>query len=307
MPDETKTTDTTAQVADTKVDTKAADTKTDTKTVDTKAEDTKIDWRALPDDWADRDELSKVASRFNDPATLLRSYANAEKQLSKSVTPLGKNASPEDLAKYRKQMNIPAEAKGYHDAIKIDPPAGVDLENEDAQKILGKFYEFAHSQNMTPTQVKGVIAPFLGLVAEDAAAKVERTKTLVDAADQKLKSEWRHEYEPNTKIGQNFVKMVAKESPEFAYLLENVVADGMPLGDHPVMRRVAATLGRRMGEQQLATLTMSDQDVNTGKKSMETLTTQYHDALNKGDRREADRIAAERSALSKTLYGSARA
>lgn len=300
MPDDTQTETKTAEtkVADTK---ETKETKTETK-AEAKVEKA-ADWRSLPDDWTDRDEISKRLATFNSPAELARSFFNAEKQVSKAIVPLGKNASAEEVARYRKQLHIPEAHTGYHEAVKFEPPAGVDLENDAAKKMVDGFYSAAHAAHLTPAQVKGVMTPFLSMVAEDAKATVAHTKELVDAADQKLRGEWRHEYDANDKKGQLWVSAVAKVHPEITFLLESVKADGVPLGDHPVFRKIAAWHGRQMGEDQLATLTMTDKDVDAGKKSMEDLTAKYNEAMEKGDRKAAAGFYEERKKLSRNLYG----
>jgi len=261
------------------------------------------DWRVIPDDFQDRDEIAKRIATFNSPAELARSFWNAEKQVSRAIVPLGKNPSTEDIARYRKQLHIPEDFKGYHDTVKLDPIPGIDLESDAGKAEVEAFFKDAHDLHLPPGQVKGLMQRYLTRAADKAKAAAERAEQLADAADEKLRSEMRTGYDAFNKTGELFVKAVAKDLPEFGYMLENAIVDGMKLGDHPVMRRVAGMLGRKMGEQQLATLTMSDKDVGDAKKSVEDLTRQIHEADSKNDRATRDRLIAERRALSQKLHG----
>lgn len=262
------------------------------------------DWRALPDDFPDRDDITKFMGQFTTQQDAMKAHWNAHRTVSRSIQPLGKNPSAEDITRFRRQNNVPETPEGYHDLLRIEPPTGVDLESDASKALIGEVLKAAHAAHTPPQYVRAQIAAAMQWAKAEGDRTQARMEDLALDADEKLRSEWRGDYEANVNIGKNWARAVINKVPEFKFILQNAVIDGMKAEDHPIMRKVAATLGRQMGEGQLASMAMTAGDADKGKEDLEALTAAYFAAKDAGDTAKAAALEKQRQELTRRLHGS---
>ena len=85
------------------------------------------------------------------------------------------------------------------------------------------------------------------VVGLEKAAKEDSEKAITEA-DAKLKEEWGADYDKNLELTKRGYGEFIKVVPEFEAFLENTVADGITVGNHPVMVKVIHAIGSAMGE-----------------------------------------------------------
>lgn len=155
--------------------------------------------------------------------------------------------------------------------------------------------------------------------AERAAVRSEVGEALADGiltmqADfpdetRALRAEWRgSDMVENIGYARSFYETVA--TPELTALLETVDANGRQLGNSPALLKLAARLGRQMKHGGIGDPRMTETDMPSSRAEAASLEHQHsdltrriHAAQDEGDHDAANRLAAERSALSRRMGG----
>jgi len=132
--------------------------------------------------------------RFPSITDLIGGYANAEKAISaKKLTPPGENATPEQVAEWRKLVGAPDKPDGYGPLKPEKLPAGAEWSDE----LAGKLAEIGHKHHLPKAALADLVA--LNLSAQEAAAQKNGTDAEAYVAQQTeaLKKEWGQGYEEN--------------------------------------------------------------------------------------------------------------
>jgi hypothetical protein len=192
----------------------------------------KGDW---PEDWrakmaAGDDKLLKQLERYQSPADVYKKARELEKRLSSGELKKGldKDATPEQLAEWRKENGIPETADGY--ALPKEMQGQIA---EADQPKLKAFFEAAHKLNLTPDAANAVIAHYAQVEQEAAAQRKADDDAALNACKEDLIAEWGlADYRKNTAMVKGtFLGMLPEEERT---LLENArLADGTPLFSHP--------------------------------------------------------------------------
>lgn len=186
-----------------------------------------------PEDWreqlagGDEKTLARLR-RFASPANVYKSLRELEVKVSsgefKKQTP-GKDATPEQLAEWRKEQGIPEKADGYE----FDLGGFVPSEND--KPILDNFKEFAHANNMAPAQLNEIAKWYFDQQEQVVAQQIEADKTYRAAQEEELRQEYGPEFRANINAVRNFLSQTAGE--ELTGLLFGArLADGTLLGNN---------------------------------------------------------------------------
>ena len=201
------------------------------------------DW---PDDWRvklageDKKLLTRL-ERMGSPADLLASYRALEQRLSsgelKSALP--KDATPEQVAAWRKENGVPEKAEAYLDKL----PDGLVI-GEDDKTLMNSFAEAMHGQNVPPTVVHEAIKWYYGLQEQEAARQSEIDDTARGETETALRAEWGSAYQQNI----NLVKNLLGGAPESvrADLESARFPNGTPIFSNPDTLRWLANLSRQV-------------------------------------------------------------
>lgn len=230
---------------------------------------------------------------------MTKALVSARALASKAVIPISKNSKPEEIAQYRKQLQIPEAPEGYADAAKVEPPKLFKYEGDDAKKTIDGFYAIAHEQHMTPGQVKAVMTWFNNHMDGFLEGQGKQYEAASNNAQASLKKLWGNDYQKNFDAGKRFVQQ--GEDQAFAKWLDETVVGGMPLSEHPQMIQWAAQRGLLMGEQNLVLLTSEER--KTGDDDHARLTKEAWDARGKGDMDTYRSKMDERARLSEKRFG----
>jgi hypothetical protein len=202
-------------------------------------------WRKLI---AGEDErLLGEFSRFQSPADLGKDWMRQKQELSKRRQPmtLPENASPEQVAEYRKALGIPEQATV--EAYGIKAPEGFEL--SDVQK--GAFNELvsrAHAKHIPPAAIKEVADVFFK--AEEAqrqamnAVDAERNQANRAA----LRQEFGKDLETMLHAGDAWLdEQFGDDAQAKAELLNARLPGGGKLSTHPFFIRMVANAAMENG------------------------------------------------------------
>lgn len=199
--------------------------KPDTK-ADTKAE-TAPDW---PEDWrekaagGDAKVLARL-SRFASPKAVADALIAAQNRISQGdLKPvLKKDATPEQLADYRKELGIPETPDKYD-------ISAYKLEGDDAKMIEG-YLAKAHATNQTPEQVKAGIDAYMEINTQINESRQNQDVQIQTATEDVLRGEWGNDYRRNITL----VNSLLDGAPDGLKdrILTGRLSDGTPIGSDP--------------------------------------------------------------------------
>lgn len=208
------------------------------------------DW---PDDWRakvageDAKELARL-QRMGSPADVWKAYRALEAKISSGQLKAAPkpDATPEELAAWRKDNGLPDSPDGY----KPELPNGM-VPGEAEMPLIGGFQKTAHELGMTPEQFNKTLSWYFAEQDAAKAAAYEADKAFRTEAEEALRAEWGPAYRAEVKGIANF--MEANAPSGLADVLFNArTADGKLIGDHPEMLRWLNSLARTVNP--LATL-----------------------------------------------------
>jgi hypothetical protein len=204
--------------------------------------DTAPDWRSrLAGD--DKDALKRLA-RFPDEASLYKSYRALEQRLSSGELkkPLADNASPENVAAWRRDNGVPESQDGYLDVLEL--PNGVVIGEAD-KSVVREFAAAALDGNVAPEQFNKMVAKYYEIQDAQRIAREDADATFKQTAESELRADWQGAaFRQNLNAIQNLmagwpdglaVRVLAGRSP-----------DGRKLGDDPAFVRQLASLAHEL-------------------------------------------------------------
>lgn len=117
---------------------------------------------------------------------------NAQQKLSETrPTALPKDATPEQIAAYRKENGIPEKADGYLEAVKdLNIPEG-------DREIIAPYLPIMHKHNLSPEVAKELIATRQAETDRQIEARIAEDKKLSTEWQEELRTEWGNQYRGN--------------------------------------------------------------------------------------------------------------
>lgn len=202
------------------------------------------------------DELKKL-ERFPDLQTFHKAFNDTQKALHESgrVRVPGEGAPPEQVAEFAKAFGVAEKPDAYE--IKATPPNGYEVSDGD-KTILSELQTTLHE-----AMSKGAKAPdimniahqfYLNKAAEANEAAMTRAEDAAVESEAQLKDLWKGQYGDNVKwavagMRQFFTPSSPdKGAEEFEDFLNIGLDSGHRLGDHPMILRMFATVGRQFAE-----------------------------------------------------------
>ncbi len=154
----------------------------------------------VPGDWGDgwrlkmasgNAELAKQLERFQSPVAVFESLVETKKKLSSTrPTALPANATPEQVAQFRKDNGVPEKPEDY----KLEPGEGRVIGEFD-KPIVDKIVKSFHGRNATPAEVNNAVKLYFDLqdeqIGQMEARDVADRKTVDDALHAELGGEYR--------------------------------------------------------------------------------------------------------------------
>jgi hypothetical protein len=165
-----------------------------------------LDWRK---NVAGGDDAAvKMLERFASPADLGKAYREAVKKISSGelAKPLPKDATPEQVAEWRKGNGIPEKPDGYFEKL----PNGLVIGAED-KPMFDAVAAKLHSRNVQPEVIHDLAEWYYGM-QDDALAKAQKAdqEQSVTATDA-LRQEWGTDYRANINIANSYLDSLGPE------------------------------------------------------------------------------------------------
>ena len=146
-------------------------------------------------------------------------------------------STPEEVALYRKAIGVPDDPSGYHFTR---PEVAILAEWDEAQEQ--RFLTRMHQAGV-PAEAVQKISNWYGEELSQLEQGILRYR---EAAMQELRREWGPDYAANLGVGNRAVtEFGGKALGEF---LKNTIVDGLMLGDHPILIRAFAKIGKELME-----------------------------------------------------------
>lgn len=195
------------------------------------------DWRALIG--GEDAKAIETLARFKEPGDFLKSYQEQRAALSKRAEPvrLAENATPQQVAEYRKGLGLPdiakdAKPEAYQEAYKIKAPDGYEMSAVE-KGMIGDYAKLAYEQGHSPREVQAAV----GFFFQQQAASTQALNKLSVDFQKAEQNGWRDavgskEYEAQIAAAGSWLKDQFKDQPEMAeQLLQARLPNGGRLGD----------------------------------------------------------------------------
>lgn len=251
------------------------------------------DWRAGIED----EGLRRFAERFKSPADLAKTAHEFRQKLSRALVVPGKDAPDEEVAAFHSRLGVPDGPDGYDYQL---PEAHREALAEQVDGDHGDFFQAMHQAGASRAAVSAALDFYYDRVAEHQAAEVRSLDEGRAAAEAELRGEWGEASERNKALSIRAVREFGGE--DLAQLLDQHSAGGLRLGDHPVLIKAFAAIGRRLGEDGL-NLGSGGPGAPGTEERLDDLTRRAHDARARGRVGESNRLFAERERLSLQAFG----
>jgi len=202
-----------------------------------------LGWRAGLSDEHKEDPWAKehdAVSKFFPAALAIRAERDdLQSKLKGAIFKPGEKATDEEVAAYRKGMNIPDTPEGYEfpiaEGVKHDP-AMVSW----AQNIF-------HGAGLSADQAGTISRAWDELMGQMEIAQAEADEKAVNDADVALKTDWGADYNKNIELTKRGLDTFSEKLPGFSEFL-NLTVGGKKVGDHPVMSKLFHIIGTALGE-----------------------------------------------------------
>jgi hypothetical protein len=203
----------------------------------TKADDTKPadDWRVRMAG-GDEKELKKL-SRYASEADVYKAYRELEKKKSSGElkAALPKDATPEQIAEWRKDNGIPDAPDKYD--LKFDN--GLVIGEQD-KPLIDEFVSKMHGENANPAQVKAAIASYYEILGRQQQAIAESDVAFKDETLEGLREEWGGDFKKNLNAVNGFLQSLPEDT-RLAFETART-QDGRLIGNDPaIIKWLAAT------------------------------------------------------------------
>jgi len=162
----------------------------------------------------------------------LKGYAEAQKFIGGSIKIPGKDAKPEEWDKYYAKLGRPEGADKYATNMP-DLPEGFAWD----EGQMKSFFETAHKAGLSTAQAQSLVDWY----AADQKGVLKAGDEAIKAAEETLKGEWKAAYPRNLGLAKAAAKEIGGK--ELIDLL-----DQTGLGNHPVILKAFAKLGRSLAE-----------------------------------------------------------
>lgn len=210
------------------------------------------DWRAL---MAGEDTKALEAiSRYKSPTEFTKAFLEQRTALSKRAEPvkLADNATPEQIAEYRKGLGVPevasdAPAEKVMEAYGIKAPEGYEM-SEVEKGMLADYAKLAYSEGHSPREVKAATNFFFKQqqASMQALNKIDVTKQKEWTSA--LRDELGRDYEPMVAAADTFIKKHFEGRDEdLASVMNARLPSGGRLGDNADFIRLMSDLAVKNG------------------------------------------------------------
>jgi hypothetical protein len=163
-------------------------------------------WRA---DIAGADDKAiKALERFATPQDLAKSYFEAQAKIRSGelAKPLPKDATPEQVAEWRKGNGIPEKPEGYFEKL----PNGLVI-GEDDKPMFDAVATKLHARNVPPEVIHDLAEWYYGSQNENIRAQQAADAAAKPALEDALRETWGADFKANANVYASYIAGAPKE------------------------------------------------------------------------------------------------
>lgn len=165
-------------------------------------------------------------------------------ELKAAPKPAPENATPEQLAAWRKDQGLPDTVEAYVSGIKL--PDGV-VPGEADKPLIEGFAKVAHERGIPQSAVNTAVSWFFETQNQMKAQAAERDAAFHDDSVRAMTEEWGKDFKTNQRVIGNLMSRFAPEGVGNDILGARItLKDGtsVKLGDHPGALKMLVAAGR---------------------------------------------------------------
>lgn len=201
--------------------------------------DEDVDWRRqiAGDDPA----MLKRLSRYNTAKDALNALSQLQERISKGElrSSLPKNATPEQVAEWRKENDIPEAPDKYELKLR----EGLTIGDED-KPIIDGFLKRMHGHDLSNKTASQFVEAYYDMQEEITRQRHEMDGQARKDAEDGLRDLWAGDFKVNRAIFENFANMIPTDVRDA--LLHGRAADGTPIGSSVPIINWMTTLAREL-------------------------------------------------------------
>lgn len=249
------------------------------------------DWRAAIKD----PEAKKFAESSTDIEHLTKRAMEMRQKLSSAIIKPGKDAKPEEVAAFRKALEVPETPEGYK-FPEIPEGELTDAVKESRAAWAKRF----HDRNVPAPVAEALMADFRADMEAEAKAQQEADKQYAEQVMEGLRKEWGADFDTNKQYANRAAAHLFGDEFDAARKIE--MKDGRFLMDRPELLKVFAKIGREMGEGTLGSV-MTDGDKEAAETELRSLRKQIGEAQAEGNSKRANELYQKEQALIAKMGG----
>lgn len=259
------------------------------------------DWRAPLSDA----KLREHAERFPSLDDLVRGNLDQRQKLSGAIVKPGKDAKPEDIAAFRKALDVPEAPDGYQ----FVRPEHIDEEtfkSEGTQALVKSFADFLHKET---TVSKTDAAKLFDWYGRFEALTLKSQKEADDRFAQEsltaLQKKWPgEEFTKNREHANRALAALSQQAGIDVDALRNIETKaGRFMLDDPNFVQIFAAIGREMGEDSTFGRVMTDGDRQTAEARAKEIHGKIDEAMARNDHDLANKLDQELQDLHRKMGG----
>lgn len=183
----------------------------------------------------------KALGRYDSPRAALDALFNAQQKISSGElkAPLAKDATPEQIATYRKDNGIPEKAEGYFEKL----PDGVKLDDND-KAMLAPYAQLMHELNLSPDAASKFLQVRAQALDDLVGKQLENDNKLRSTTEDFLRKEWGAEYRANVNNIQGMFQGAPEEVRDA--IMSARAPDGRAIFNDPATMQYFAQLARQL-------------------------------------------------------------
>lgn len=253
------------------------------------------DWRTDIKD----DDAKKFAESSTDINHLVKRAIDMRNKLSNAIVRPGKNATPEDIAAYRKAVGIPEKPDEYE-----FPELPSDQLTDEIKASREQWSKRFHDLGVPKEVAKSLITAVNDETEKLLVSQIEDDKAFARKQEEALRNEWKGaDYDKNKLLANRAFEEIANRAGiKLDVLTKLETNDGRFLMDRAEMVKLFAVIGREMGEGSLGP-TLTESQAETLDSEVRTLRQQQAEAQQNGDSKLANRLYQREQALIAKMKG----
>jgi hypothetical protein len=163
-------------------------------------------WRA--DIAGGDDKAAKLLERYATPQDFTKAYLEAVGKIRSGelAKPLPKDATPEQVAEWRKGNNIPEKPEGYFEKL----PNGLVI-GEDDKPMFDAVAAKLHARNVQPEVIHDLAEWYYGMQDQQIKTQQDADAVAKPALEAKLRETWGADFKANANVYASYLESAPKE------------------------------------------------------------------------------------------------